>query len=107
MVAVRSAALWGFDFANTPKDLQWLRGIGKIAAASHAPFVGSVSPKFFGCSTMQEFSELRDIEGLLDTPKYAAWNALRDTEEAAYIGLTLPGTLRAHRTMMKPILLKA
>jgi len=79
-----------FDFANTPKDLQWLRGIGKIAAASHSPFVGSVSPKFFGCSTMQEFSELRDIEGLLDTPKYAAWNALRDTEEAAYIGLTLP-----------------
>lgn len=79
-----------YDFANTPKDLQWLRGIGKVATAAHAPFVGSVSPKFFGCQSMHEFSELRDIEGMLDTPKYAAWNALRETEEAAYVGLTMP-----------------
>ncbi|MEE2960773.1 MAG: type VI secretion system contractile sheath large subunit [Myxococcota bacterium] len=88
-------APWGsvlglYDFNNTPKDLLWLKAMGKVATASHAPFVGSVSPKFFGCETMAEVNNLRDIEGMLDTPKYAGWNQLRETEQAAYIGLTMP-----------------
>jgi type VI secretion system protein ImpC len=79
-----------YEFDNTPQDLLWLKTIGKICTASHAPFVAAVSPKFFGCETMRDVAQLRDIEGMLDTPKYGAWNALRDTEEAAYVGLTLP-----------------
>lgn len=79
-----------YDFSNTPKDLLWLKTIGKIATAAHAPFTASVSPKFFGCETMAEVNQLRDVESMLDTPRYAGWNALRDTEEAAYIGLTMP-----------------
>lgn len=79
-----------YEFANTPQDLLWLKSMGKIGAGAHAPFIGSVSPKFFGCDTMREVSLLRDLHGMLDTPKYSAWNALRDTEEAAYIGLTMP-----------------
>jgi len=84
------AMIGQYEFANTPKDLLWLKTIGKVATAAHAPFTAAVSPKFFGCETMAEVNQLRDIEGLLDTPKYSAWNALRDTEEAAYIGLTMP-----------------
>jgi type VI secretion system protein ImpC len=79
-----------YEFANTPQDLLWLKAMGKVCAASHAPFVGAVSPRFFGCETMREMALLRDVQGMLDTPKYSAWNALRDTEEAAYIGLTMP-----------------
>ena len=79
-----------YEFANTPQDMLWLKSIGKISAASHAPFVASVSPRFFGCETMAEVGQLRDITGLFNTPRYSAWNELRDTEEAAYIGLTLP-----------------
>lgn len=79
-----------YDFANTPQDMLWLKSMGKISAASHAPFVGAVSPKFFGCETMAEVNQLRDITGLFNTPRYSAWNALRDTEEAAYVGLTMP-----------------
>lgn len=79
-----------YEFDNTPQDLLWLKTMGKICAASHAPFISAVSPKFFGCENMSEVSQLRDIEGMLNTPKYGAWNALRDTEEAGYISLTLP-----------------
>lgn len=79
-----------YEFANTPDDLLWLRSMGKIATASHAPFIGNMSPMFLGCETMAEVSQLRDIEGMLDTPKYSAWNDLRDDEVAAYIGLTMP-----------------
>lgn len=79
-----------YDFANTPDDLLWLRSMGKISTAAHAPFIGNLSPKFFGCETMAEVSQLRDIEGMLDTPKFSAWNDLREDEVAAYIGLVMP-----------------
>jgi type VI secretion system protein ImpC len=79
-----------YEFANTPQDILWLKTIGKIGAAAHAPFIASVSPKFFGCETMAEVNQLRDIAGLFNTPRYQPWNNLRDSEEAAYIGLTMP-----------------
>ncbi|EYF05026.1 type VI secretion system contractile sheath large subunit [Chondromyces apiculatus] len=79
-----------YDFANTRKDILWLRTIGKIAAASHAPFIASASPMLFGCKTMAEVNQLRDIEGLFDTPRYAEWKKLRSSDESVYIGLTMP-----------------
>jgi type VI secretion system protein ImpC len=79
-----------YEFANTPQDMLWLKAMGKVSSAAHAPFVGAVSPKFFGCETMSEVNQLRDITGLFNTPRYSAWNALRDSEEAAYIGLAMP-----------------
>lgn len=79
-----------FEFSNTPQDLLWLKTIGKIASAAHAPFIGAVSPRFFSCDTMAEVNGLRDITGLINTPRYAAWNELRNSEEAAYVALTLP-----------------
>ncbi|MCE5335607.1 MAG: type VI secretion system contractile sheath large subunit [Desulfobacteraceae bacterium] len=79
-----------YDFQHTPQDEFWLRTMGKVAAASHAPFIGSVSPKFFGCDSIEELSAIKDLEGLMNHPKYGSWNKLRDSEEAAYLGLTLP-----------------
>jgi len=79
-----------YDFANTPADITWLRAMGKVASASHAPFIGNASPKLFGCETMAEVNILRDLEGIFNTPSYGRWNAFRDSEEAVYIGLTMP-----------------
>ena len=79
-----------YEFENTPRDLFWLKSMGKLANASHAPFIGGVSPRFFGCETVEEVDGIKDLEGLLNQPRYSAWNAFRDTEVAAYIGLTFP-----------------
>jgi type VI secretion system protein ImpC len=79
-----------YEFANTPPDILWLRAMGKVASASHAPFVASASPRLFGCENMTEVNQLRDIEGVFNTPRYSAWNALRESEEAVYLGLTMP-----------------
>ncbi len=79
-----------FEFEHTPKDIFFLRQMGKVANAAHAPFISSVSPKFFGCNTADELAAIKDLEGMLSQPKYGAWNALRDTPEAAYLGLALP-----------------
>jgi len=80
-----------YDFKNTPGDMLWLESMGKIAAASHAPFVGNLSPQFFaGCDTMADVAQLRDVEGMLDTPRYSRWAKLRNTDVAGYLGLTMP-----------------
>lgn len=79
-----------YEFEHTPADLKWLKIMGKIANASHAPFIGSVSPRFFGCDTIEELASIKDLEGLMNHPSYGAFSALRDSEEAAYLGLCLP-----------------
>lgn len=82
-----------YEFENSIKDRRWLNTMGRVAAACHAPFISSVGPKFFGCKTIQELAEVKDIEALMNQPRYNKWNKYRDSEEAAYIGLTLPGFL--------------
>lgn len=79
-----------YQFAHTPRDLFWLRSMGKIANASHAPFISAVAPQFFGCKTAEEVAAIKNLEGIVNHPKYGAWNAFRDSDEACYIGLTFP-----------------
>lgn len=82
-----------YEFEHTPADLKWLKVMAKIANASHCPFISNASPKFFGCDTIEELASIKDLEGLMNHPKYSAFNALRDSEEAAYLGLCLPSYL--------------
>jgi type VI secretion system protein ImpC len=79
-----------YEFENTPRDLFWLRSMGKLANASHAPFLSSVSPKFFGCQTVEEVEAIQDLSSLMSQPKYSQWSTFRDSEEAAYVGLCFP-----------------
>ncbi|QSH41074.1 type VI secretion system contractile sheath large subunit [Lentisphaerota bacterium ZTH] len=85
------ASLLGlYDFENTPEDISFLSTVGKIATTCHAPFIGSVAPSFFGIKDIKELQDLKDLDGMMKHPRYRRWNKLRDTEQAAYLGLTLP-----------------
>ncbi len=79
-----------YEFEHTPDDLFWLQTMSKVANASHAPFMGAVSPKFFGCETISEVEAIKDLEGLMSQPKYGKWNAFRESAGAAYVGLCFP-----------------
>ena len=79
-----------YDFTTQANDLFWLRSMSKIASASHSPFIASISPQFLGCTTMEQVEAIKDLDGLLSQPRYTQWQALRDSEEAPYIGLTFP-----------------
>jgi len=79
-----------YDFENTKEDLAWLKTMGQLSNASHAPFISAVGPQFFGCKNIEEMAEIRDLEAHMSHPRFERWQALRDTDEAAYIGLTLP-----------------
>ncbi|WP_226647869.1 type VI secretion system contractile sheath large subunit [Microbulbifer variabilis] len=79
-----------YEFDNNDSDRRFLSTMGKVSAASHAPFISSVGPNFFACSDIKELSEIKDLEAHLNHPRFEKWNQFRESEEAAYIGLTLP-----------------
>lgn len=84
------AMIGQYEFSNTPDEIFWLEQMAKIANAAHAPFIASVSPKFFGCDSVEGVEAIKDLVGLMGQPKYGRWNKFRDTEVAAYVGLTFP-----------------
>ncbi len=81
------AALIGlYVFANDYNDRVFLKGMASLCKHSHAPFIASAAPSVFGVEDMSQLMEVRDFSAALDD----SWMALRDQEEFAYIGLTLP-----------------
>lgn len=85
-----SSVIGMYEFDNSISDRRWLKTMSKVAAASHAPFISSVGPKFFGCETIQELSDIKDLDAHLNHPRFQQWQEFREAEEAAYIGLTFP-----------------
>jgi len=82
-----------YQFSHLPTDVQLLRDISKIAGAAHAPFFAAADSILMGMDSWNELMNPRDIGKLFDTPEYAAWRSLRDSDDAKYIGLCLPRTL--------------
>ncbi|NQY62600.1 MAG: type VI secretion system contractile sheath large subunit [Alteromonadaceae bacterium] len=80
-----------YKFENTKEDLQWLTTMGKIANVAHCPFIASVGSQFFVKSNdVNQLAEVKDLQGHMSQPMFDEWNAFRDTEEAAYLGFTVP-----------------
>jgi type VI secretion system protein ImpC len=87
------ALVGDYYFSHHPTDVQLLRDLSKIAAAAHAPFITAADPSLMRMDSWNELSNPRDIGKVFDTPEYAAWKSLRDSEDAKYLGLTLPRVL--------------
>jgi type VI secretion system protein ImpC len=88
-----SALISDYEFTNSPQDIALLRNISKVAAAAHMPFIGSVGPKFFGKETMEEVAAIQDIANYFDRAEFIKWKSFRDTDDARYVGLTMPRVL--------------
>lgn len=87
------ALIGDFYFDQSTGDVGLLRDMAKIAAAAHAPFLSSAAPALLGMDSWNEMGNPDDLSEIFDTPDYAAWNSLRDSENARYVGLTLPRVL--------------
>ncbi|QHF44586.1 EvpB family type VI secretion protein [Pseudomonas sp. S35] len=88
-----AAAISNYEFNRSPQDIALLRNISKVSAAAHMPFVGAVGPAFFGKETMEEVAAIKDIGNYFDRAEYIKWKAFRDSDDARYIGLTMPRVL--------------
>ena len=79
-----------YYFDNSPGDVKMLGNMAQIAASAHAPFLAGVAPSVLGMDSWQELSNPRDLTKRFQTPDYAAWRSLRDSDDSRYLGLAMP-----------------
>ena len=79
-----------YQFDNSNPDVDLLKGMAQIAAASHAPFITSPKPSLFQMESWQELSDPRDLSKKFQTPEYAAWRSFRASDDSRYVGMAMP-----------------
>jgi type VI secretion system protein ImpC len=84
------AVVCDYYFDHSGPDIDIMRGLTKIGAAAHAPFIAGTSPTMLGMETWQEISNPRDLAKLLEATDYSLWRSFRDSQDSRYLALTLP-----------------
>jgi len=79
-----------YAFDHSDGDLPLLTALARIALAAHAPFFAAAPPSLLGLESWSQVNEARDLARISDAPAYAAWKLFRKSEEARYVGLTVP-----------------
>ncbi|MDH4449176.1 MAG: type VI secretion system contractile sheath large subunit [Rhodoferax sp.] len=79
-----------YFFDHTPPDVELLGAMAKIASAAHAPFIAGAAPSNLQMESWQELANPRDLAKITGNLDHAAWNSLRETEDARYVGLAMP-----------------
>ena len=82
-----------YHFDHSPPDVELLGEMSKIAAAAHAPLITGANPTLFQMDSWSELANPRDLTKIFQTPEYAAWRSLRESEDAKYVGLAMPRML--------------
>lgn len=85
-----TAIISNYEFDAGHADIALLKSVSKVAASAHCPFIASVGPAFFQKKTMEAVVGIKDLNSYLDRADYLQWNEFRQSEEARYVGLTLP-----------------
>ena len=79
-----------YEFDHSPPDVEFLNGIAEVSAAAHVPFIAAAAPKLMNMDSWQELADPRDLTKIFQTPEYASWRSLRESEDSRYIGLAMP-----------------
>ncbi len=79
-----------YHFDHSPPDVELLGEMAKIAAAAHAPLITGANPTLFQMDSWGELANPRDLTKIFQTPEYASWRSLRESEDSKYVGLAMP-----------------
>jgi type VI secretion system protein ImpC len=82
--------LGDYAFDHSSPDVALLSGMSQICAAAHAPFISAAAPSLMNMESWKELGNPRDLTKIFQTPEYAPWRSLRESEDSKYIGLTIP-----------------
>lgn len=85
-----AAMIANYEFGAGPQDMKLLQYAASVAAMAHAPFITAASPNFFGIVDFNTLPHLKDLKSIFEGPQYVKWQSFRETEDARYVGLTLP-----------------
>ncbi len=84
------AMIGNYEFGPGGQDIKLLQYVASVAAMGHAPFIAATAPEFFGVESYEQLPNLKDLSSIFEGPQFVKWNSFRETEDARYVGLTLP-----------------
>lgn len=87
------ALIGDYEWTNHPDDIESLRLVSNVAAASFAPFISAAGAGMFGFDDWTELTKPRDLAKIFDTAEYTKWRGFRDTEDARFVSLVMPRVL--------------
>ncbi len=85
-----TAMISNYSFSPGTQDVKLLQQLASVSAMSHAPFIASAGPEFFGLDSFEGLPNLKDLESIFEGPQYAKWQAFRESDDARNVGLTMP-----------------
>jgi type VI secretion system protein ImpC len=84
------AFICDYYFDHSAPDLEVMKGLSKIGAASHAPFIAAAAPPLLGMDSWTQLSNPRDLAKQFDATDYVSWRSFRDQSDSRYLSLTMP-----------------
>lgn len=84
------AIICDYQFDHYGPDLEVMKGLSKIGAAAHAPFIAAAAPQLIGMESWRQLANPRDIAKQFDATDYMAWRSFRSSHDSRYLALTLP-----------------
>ena len=87
------ALIGDYEWTQHPDDVETLRLVSNVAAASFAPFISAAGPGLFGFDSWTELTKPRDLAKIFETTDYTKWRSFRDSEDARFVSLVMPRTL--------------
>jgi type VI secretion system protein ImpC len=85
-----SILLGNYTFSDNIEDALTLASIGAIAQQAGAPFLAAASETLVGCESFAKTPDYEDWNQAISEGTNKAWQILRQSPVAAYIGLALP-----------------
>jgi type VI secretion system protein ImpC len=87
------ALIGDYEWTNHPDDIETLRLVSNVAAASFAPFISAAGAGLFGMQSWTELAKPRDLAKIFETAEYMKWRSFRDTEDSRFVSLVMPRVL--------------
>ena len=84
------AIIANYEMNPGPQDIKLLQNVASVASMAHAPFIAGAGPEFFGVDEFSKLPNLKDLASIYEMPQFAKWNAFRESEDARFVGLTVP-----------------
>ncbi|AXM98855.1 type VI secretion system contractile sheath large subunit [Pseudomonas plecoglossicida] len=79
-----------YTFGPSAPDIRLLGYVASVGAMAHAPFLGAAGPEMLNLDSFQDISNLKEVKDIFDGPRFSKWRGLRNSEDARYLGLTMP-----------------
>lgn len=76
-----------------PSDIDILRNICQVAAASFCPYLTAAAPEMMGLDRFSDLEASVEFDRLYSQPQFLKWNKLRESDDSRFAALTVPQVL--------------